>query len=158
MSAAPHPRNVLLDALASVAGIPHAEMGKTVCARLNKQLTIIKESTPNVDLDEMRRRYRRHRALWPSIPVTPESLAKHWPECGEAKALAVIAGTGMHEPLGWRDHHAYIFPEEESGATGGYFARQPWDCIPRAYQERIIRKMKEIPTDNKIVNFNPRSA
>ena len=98
----------LLQALATLAGIPTDEMGPKVCKRLNKVLVLIRESSPEVTIEEMRRRYQLHRKFWPTIRVTPESLGKHW--C-ELSGIPTMPGhTAQAAPEDWRETLNRILP------------------------------------------------
>lgn len=94
-------RHRLLEALATLAGIPHAEMGPSVCAMLGKHLKIILESTPNVTIEEMRERYKRFRKLWPDIHCTHKALAFHWAELAPKKPILIIDNPTEEIPPNW---------------------------------------------------------
>lgn len=130
-------RDKLLQALATLAGIPLDEMGPSVCAMLGKHLKKIQESTPNVTVDEMRKRYRRFRKLWPDVHVTHKALAFHWAELSERPV--VIHGDLAEEPANWRERHLEIFPEMSEGSAA-YLATTPWGTLGHRFRERILLK------------------
>lgn len=135
----------LLRALAAIAGIAEAEMGATVCKRLNKQLQIILESTPHVTLDEMRLRYRMHRKYWPECKVTPESLAKRWTEIASQQPRLIPGDSErVREPSGWRDHAETILHEMEP-SSALYLARQAWAAIPEHVRRVIVARHASAP-------------
>lgn len=95
-------RHRLLEALATLAGIPHAEMGPSVCAMLGKHLKIIMESTPNVTIEEMRKRYTRMRKNWGShITITHKAFSHHWAEFADKKPVLIIDNPTEEIPPNW---------------------------------------------------------
>lgn len=91
----------LKNALALLTGIPVAEINKRTWKRIQQALCEIKESTPTVDVPEMRERYRRHLKFWPGIKVTLESFSKHWPELGTPKPILIIDNPTEEIPPNW---------------------------------------------------------
>lgn len=82
-------RNLVMDELATIAGIPLAEIGSDVAKRLNAVISRIKQSTPDLTVEEIRRRaanYRTH--MSDGTTLTPEALAKHWGLCHAPNAFA----------------------------------------------------------------------
>lgn len=75
------PRNLVMDELAILAGIPLAEIGADVAKRLNRVITTIKQSTPDVTPEEIRRRANNYTTHFQDAKRTPEALAKHWGTC-----------------------------------------------------------------------------
>lgn len=140
----------LLRALAAIAGIAEAEMGATVCKRLNKQLQIIMESTPELTIDEMRTRYRMHRKFWPTCSVTVESLAKHWPELSGAPKLVPRDSEPVSEPEGWRASVTHLLEPMEP-ETARYIASLAWSNIAEHLRRTIV--CRHTPSGDKIVPF-----
>lgn len=87
-----------MDELAIIAGIPLTEIGQAVAKRLNACLTTIKQSSPDVTPEEIRRRAANYRTHMRDAQLTPEALAKHWTLC--------------HAP------NAFFTPEKPKGAAG----------------------------------------
>jgi hypothetical protein len=78
------PRNLVMDELARVGGIPLNEIGAAVAKRLQKVISAIKESTPDVTPGEVAQRALNYRSHFPDTRCTPEALAKHWGTCHAA--------------------------------------------------------------------------
>ena len=85
-------RNENMDALATIAGIPIAEIGQAVAKRLNSCLTTIKQSTPNLTAAEINRRSANYRAHFRDANLTPEALAKHWGTCADEPQIRSSKG------------------------------------------------------------------
>jgi hypothetical protein len=85
---APRARNLVMDELATMAGIPLTEIGQAVAKRLNRVISQIRESTPDVTAEEVKRRAKNYRTHMPEAQLTPEALAKHWGVCHSPKAGA----------------------------------------------------------------------
>lgn len=145
-------RNDLLDALAKLAGMPLAELGKYQCKRLQKCLNIIKESSPDVDLPEMRTRFKRFVLFWPGIKCTPEGLAKRWPELSEP---VHFDGGLPGEPEGWRTLATDAFPEMEQ-TSAVYLSRSNWGTLSPHLRAKVIRFMAE--RAGNVVPFREDSA
>ena len=77
IAAAPRPRNLLIDALATFEGIPLVEIGKSG-PRLGTALAAIKAATPSVTPDEITRRGANLRTNMPDVTHSASSLAKWW--------------------------------------------------------------------------------
>lgn len=75
------PRNLVMDELATVAGIPLNEIGAAVAKRLQAVISTIKQSTPDVTPEEIRRRAANYRTHMRDANLTAEALAKHWGLC-----------------------------------------------------------------------------
>lgn len=71
-------RDELFDALAEACGVDVSQVTRSARGALNRALADLREvgATP----DEIKARAKQHRRKWPTITVTPMSLAKHWPE------------------------------------------------------------------------------
>lgn len=73
----PRPRNLVMDELANVSGIPLSEIGSAVAKRLNHAITLIKQSTPDLTAEEVKRRAANY-STHMNVACTPEGLVKHW--------------------------------------------------------------------------------
>ena len=87
------PRNPLFDAIAEQCGVLN-EMNDVNAKAIGTALKNIRQSTPAVTPDEIRGRCNAYRAKWPSMSLTPMSLAKHWP------SLNATAGEKVRFNLG----------------------------------------------------------
>jgi uncharacterized protein YdaU (DUF1376 family) len=82
----PAERNVLLDAIASIGGGNPLATPKSRWSGLAKVLADIKSATPDLTVDEIRRREHHYELLYPTIRPTPEALAKWWAVCDKRPA------------------------------------------------------------------------
>ena len=94
---APRPRNELFDALCEIEGSNPLEIGRKG-GRIAGALRQIKEATPDVTPDEIRRRAANYRETWPTITLTATALATHWAKFGWAET-APLALTGTLSPI-----------------------------------------------------------
>lgn len=130
-------RAELFDGLCGACGLQRDGMTVAFKRNIAVALTHIMAVTPNLTVNEIilrAREYRRKHAAW---HLSPMSLAKYWSTCASAESIKGL----LDEPVDWRARHKEIFPEEEAGATGVYFASQAWERIARPYQEKIVRFM-----------------
>ena len=79
-------RNVLLDAVAAIGGGDPMQTPKARWSALGKVLSDIRSATPEVTVDEIRRRERHYVLLYPTTRATPEALAKWWAQCDKRPA------------------------------------------------------------------------
>lgn len=94
---APRPRNTLFDALCEIEGSNPLEIGRKG-GRIAGALRQIKEATPDVTPDEIKRRAANYRETWPTITLTATALATHWAKFGWAET-APLALTGTLAPM-----------------------------------------------------------
>ena len=80
----PRERNVLMDSLAGVCGIPLGEIAGNA-SLLAKAIKSIRLSTPDVSHDEILRRASNYKTHMPTCLLTPQALAKHWSLCHAPK-------------------------------------------------------------------------
>jgi len=81
-AAKPRPRNVLVDTLAEIEGSNPSELTRPQVRALGVAVAEIREATPDVSPDEIRRRAANYRAIHPTWELTGPALAKHWGGCG----------------------------------------------------------------------------
>lgn len=94
---APRPRNALFDTLCEIEGSNPLEIGRKG-GRIAGALRQIKEATPDVTPDEIKRRAANYRETWPTITLTATALATHWAKFGWAET-APLALTGTLSPM-----------------------------------------------------------
>lgn len=85
---APRPRNLVMDKLAEVCGMPPSEIGPVLAKRLQRVITTIKQSTPTVDPAQIERRAHNYHRMFPECKLTPEAMEKHWTVCSIESATA----------------------------------------------------------------------
>lgn len=137
-------RAELFDALCGSCALSREGMSAMMKRTVSVALTEIMGVTPGLTTNEIILRAREYRRKHPTWFLSPMSLAKHWGTCAVRESIKGL----LDEPAGWRAHHAQIFPESETGATGAYFASKPWEGLGRPFQEKIIRwasKQKAAP-------------
>jgi hypothetical protein len=79
--ATPRPRNVLLDALATVGGGDPTQVPAGRWSAVQRCLRDIKSVCPEVTVEEIARRCQNYRKHYSDAKITPEALAKHWALC-----------------------------------------------------------------------------
>lgn len=77
-------RNELLDCLATLGGGTVADITGPAWSKASKALADIREVSPNLTVQEIKRRADNLRKLYPNASVTDTSLAKHWARCDSA--------------------------------------------------------------------------
>jgi len=75
-------RNPLFDSLAKVGGSNVLELTTSAARAVGVALAEIRRATPDVTTEEIARRANTFRSRNPTWKLTPNSLARHWAECG----------------------------------------------------------------------------
>ena len=78
------PRNVLLDAIASIGGRDPTQTPASSWSNLSKILSELKTVCPNITPEEIKRREENYKLHFQSASLTPNALHKHWPICDTA--------------------------------------------------------------------------
>lgn len=77
-------RNLLFDALCEIDRSNPDEARKNDGGKIGKCLAKIKQMTPDVTPEEIKRRAGHYRAEWPSVTCSANALANHWARFGKA--------------------------------------------------------------------------
>ena len=104
-----HPRDEVWDALCRVTGAdPDGSFTATARSVMNRMVKELKaaEATP----DEIERRARRYRAVYPDCVLTPGALVKHWPALYQPRSVPICTDAN---------------PERECAEEGGEFVPMP---------------------------------
>jgi hypothetical protein len=79
----PRERNQLLDAMATVGGGKPEEVTPKAWPAAASALSEIKSVSPDVTVEEIRRRAENYKKHFRDAALTPSALAKHWARCGD---------------------------------------------------------------------------
>lgn len=77
----PKERNLLIDLLVSLSGSDPLQATRPMFSAAGNALAIIREVTPDVSEDEIRRRAANYRLIYPKVALTASALAKWWDVC-----------------------------------------------------------------------------
>lgn len=88
----PRERNILMDAMSECDGGPDGITGPT-WGKIAKSLSLVKEASPDVTPDEIRRRAKNYRTHFTGAVCTSTALASHWAKCKDA-AIPVVGQFG----------------------------------------------------------------
>lgn len=138
----PRARNPLVDALVSLDGSDPANATKSAFGAAGTALAEIKQVSPDVTPDEIRRRAANYRRLFKDACISPNALAKHWAATDRVKSNAMAPQAPVHEPQDWKSFLNHEFPESVYSANGVSEAHE-WKDLPRDTQFWLINEMKK---------------
>ena len=132
----PKPRNELFDALATATGKSPNALAKSEGGQIAKALKGIKQASPDVSAQEIRRRAEGYRRKYRDAALTPTALEAHWSEF--APAAPKPADVPIPEPQGWRE----ILRDSKYG-PGGIFEASSWAQVPRDVKQVVVERIQQ---------------
>ena len=126
------PRDELFDALAVATGQNLEELSRSMARVVAVALADIRAVTPDLTVNEIKRRAEAYKNKHRDWPLTATSLAKYWGEFGGGRTRAAKADPYIAPP-NWQELAKRAFPE-------GDFTGRTWDDLSVVIRSDILKK------------------
>lgn len=128
------PRDELFDALAVATGQNLEELSRSMARVVAVALADIRAVTPDLTVNEIKRRAEAYKNKHRDWPLTATSLAKYWGEFGGARTrTANKLDPYATPPANWLELAKRAFPE-------GDFSDRPWGEISTVVRIDILKR------------------
>jgi hypothetical protein len=132
------PRNELFDALATATGLNLAQLTRHGAACVSTALADIKEVTPDLTCEEIRRRVARYKQLHPSWTCSALAIDKNWSELGEGDRTRAAKVDVYIEPKSWHLIAVGLFGKD----TADKMVADGWFKLAVNYRSDILKAIR----------------
>lgn len=132
--ATPRKRDEHIDSLVYACGGDPFQLTRAAIQAAAVAVAEIKQVSPDVSVEEIKRRVQRYKEKHRDWPLTPMAVSKNWHDLGTSAGRTYSAALDPYiEPEGWRDMAAKVFPN-------GDFSDKQWAEVSILVRKDILTK------------------